>query len=135
MDSAHQDAMLAALSALRDPQARLAWAVEQAKRRAPLPDVLRTDTHRVEGCLVRLWFVPEFRDGRCWFQSDSDAVTLKAMVGLLCEWSDGATPEEILTRGSAPLDRLGLLRQLAENRRATVLRVAGQIRDFATAHL
>ena len=84
---------------------------------------------------MRLWFVPEFRERRCWFRADSDAVTLKAMVGLLCELNDGATPAEILSAGPVPLDRLGLLRQLAENRRATVLRVAERIREFAVAQV
>ncbi len=130
---AKQQALLAALVRLRDPQARFAWAVEQAKHRASLPEAFRLEVHRVTGCQVRLWFVPEFHDGRCWFRTDSDALTLKAMTGLLCELASGATPAEIAGLDFAFLDQLGLLRQLAENRRATVLRVAEQIRMFAAS--
>ncbi|HTH46473.1 MAG TPA: SufE family protein [Candidatus Limnocylindria bacterium] len=133
--AARQHALLAALTHLRDPQARFAWAVEQARKRPPLPETLRLDTHRVTGCQVRLWFVSEFRDGGCWFRTDSDAVTLKAMTGLLCDLASGATPAEIATLDLAFLDQLGLLRQLAENRRATVLRVADQLRAFAAAQV
>lgn len=120
---------------LRDPQARFAWAVERARRQPHLPDALRVDAHRVVGCQVRLWFVPEFRDGRCRFQSDSDALTLRALVGLLCEAAHGATPEELANFDADWLEQAGLLRQLAESRRATVLRVADQIREFARAQL
>jgi cysteine desulfuration protein SufE len=130
-----QQALLAALTRLRDPQARFAWAVEQARHRAPLPEELRIEAHRVTGCQVRLWFVPKFRDGRCWFRTDSDALTLKAMTGLLCELASGATPAEVAALDFAFLDQLGLLRQLAESRRATVLHVAEQIRTFAAAQL
>lgn len=119
-----------ALARLRDPQARFAWAVEQARRRPHLPDPLRTDAHRVEGCQVRLWWIPEWRDGQCWFQTDSDAVTLRAMSGLLCDLASGTTPEELRSWKPEFLERLGLLRQLAENRRATVWRVAEKIRLF-----
>lgn len=127
--------LLAALTRLRDPQARFAWAVERARQRPPLPEDLRVDVHRVTGCQVRLWFVADFADGRCRFRTDSDAVTLKAMTGLLCDFCSDGTSAEIAALDFAFLDQLGLLRQLAENRRATVLRVAEQIRAFATAHV
>jgi cysteine desulfuration protein SufE len=126
--------LLAPLAALRDPQARLAWLVERARRRPMLCQSLRTDAHRVQGCVVRLWFVASFRDGRCWFSTDSDAASLKAVIGLLCDFYDGGTPGEILACPPAFLERLGLLRQLAENRRATVARVADAIQQFARQH-
>ena len=132
--AAKQQQLFTAVSRLRDPQARFAWAVEQARNRAPLPEELRIDAHRVTGCQVRLWFVPEMGGGRCVFRTDSDAVTLKAMTGLLCELASGATPAEVAACDFAFLEQFGLLRQLAENRRATVLRVADQIRAFAAAH-
>lgn len=123
--------LLSPILAVRDPQQRLARLVELAKARPLLADALKLDVHRVEGCQVRIWFVPEFRDGRCWFQSDSDAITLKALVGLLCEIYSGRTPAEITEHEPRFLDDLDVLKQLAESRRATVLRVAEKIRDFA----
>ncbi len=122
------------LTGLRDPQARFAWAVEQARLRQPLPDPLRLDAYRVQGCLVRLWLVPEFREGRCWFQTDSDAVTLRAFSGILCDIASGLPPEDLVDWTPGFLDRLGLLRQLADNRRATIGRVADLIRGFAAGH-
>lgn len=120
---------------LRDPQARFAWAVDQARLRSALPDPLRQEHFRVQGCLVRLWLVPEFREGRCWFRTDSDAVTLRAFSGMLCDLASAALPEEIVAWKPDFLERLGLLRQLADNRRATVGRVAELIRGFAAVHL
>ncbi|HRI13226.1 MAG TPA: SufE family protein [Verrucomicrobiota bacterium] len=126
-----QASLVAGLAQLRDPQARLTWAVERARQRNHLPDRLRLDEFRVTGCLVRLWLVPEFREGKCWFQTDSDAVTLRATIGLLCDLANGCEPSELAQWNPDFLERLGLLRQLAENRRATVLRVAELIRTFA----
>jgi cysteine desulfuration protein SufE len=133
--AARQDQLLATLARLRDPQARFMWAVERARQRPQLPEQLRVDTHRVTGCQVRLWLVAEFAGGRCRFRTDSDAVTLKAMTGLLCDLCSDGTPAEIVALDFAFLDQLGLLRQLAENRRVTVLRVAEQIRAFAAARV
>jgi sulfur transfer protein SufE len=50
---------------------------------------------------------------------------------LLCDLHSGLRPEEIAPEPAAPLERLGLLRQLAESRRATILRVAESIRAHA----
>ena len=119
------------LRRLPDSQARLQLVVDLARTRPELPDALRTDAHRVPGCLVRLWFVGTLRDGRCWFGTDSDAVSLKALVGLLCDLNSGLRPEEIGPGPAAVLEELGLLRQLAESRRATVLRVAATMRAIA----
>ena len=121
----------AMLARLRDPQSRFAWLVERMRERPHLPDAFRLDHYRVSGCLVRLWFVPELREGRCWFRTDSDAVTLRAITGFWCDLASGATPAELRDWNPQFLERLGVLRQMAENRQATVLRVGGQIRDFA----
>ncbi len=126
--------LLSPILAVRDPQQRLARLVEMAKARPLLPDALKLDVHHVEGCQVRIWFIPVFQDGRCWFHSDSDAVTLKALVGLLCEVYSGRTPAEIAGHEPTFLEELAVLKQLAESRRATVRRVAQKIRDFATQH-
>ncbi len=96
-----------------------------------MPDTLRLDEHLVPGCQVRLWFVSETRDGLCRFQTDSDAVTLKALTGLFCDLANDLPPEQIRTFDAGFLEQLGILKQLAESRRATVLRVAEAMREFA----
>jgi cysteine desulfuration protein SufE len=120
---AHRASLISELKAIRDPQARFQWAVERARTRAALADELRVEAHRVPGCQVRLWWVTAVVEGRRWFASDSDAVTLKALTGLLAEAYHGETVEGLIADPPVFLEPLGLLRQLAESRRATVLRV------------
>ncbi len=80
---------------------------------------------------MRVWFVPELRDGKCFFQCDSDAVSLKAVGGLLCELYSGSTPEDIAAAHGGVLQHLGLLHQLAENRQRTIARIEEMIHAFA----
>ena len=127
----HQSRRLAPLLQISDAQARLARLVEEARRRPALPPALRVEANRVEGCLVRVWFVNEFRDGQCFFQCDSDAVSLKAVGGLLCELYSGHAPEKILASGVGALQQLHILHQLAENRQRTLARMEEKIRAFA----
>ena len=120
---AHRAWLISELKAIRDPQARFQWAVERARTRPALPEELRNEAHRVPGCQVRLWWVCAEVAGRRWFASDSDAVTLKALTGLLAEAYSGETIEGLMSDSPQFLEPLGLLRQLAESRRSTVLRV------------
>lgn len=129
-------AVLAALLAAKpDPQARFAWLLEQARLRPLLPAEFRRDEFRVTGCQVRLWWVPEFRDGRCWFRLDSDAVSLKAVGGLICDFYHGQPPEAVVDYSPEFLNELNLSTNLAESRRRTVWRIREMIRDFARQHV
>lgn len=119
------------LEALPDPQQRLSWVVDRARRRAALAADLRTPARLVPGCAARLWLVAEAETGCCRFAADSDLAILKAMAGLLCELYDGLPPSEVLAGEPEVFAATGLLGQLTENRRRTVARVREAIRDFA----
>lgn len=130
----HQQRRLAPLLSIGDPQTRLARLVEEARHWPAMPADRRLEINRVEGCLVRVWFVPEMRDGKCVFHCDSDAVSLKALGGLLCELHSGHTPEEITATHIGALKHLGVLHQLAENRQRTIARIEEKIHRFAQQH-
>ena len=129
-----QHELLAALRAVKDPQQRLAWLIEQARARPLLPVELRTEAHLVPGCLARLWFVPAYREGRCQFQSESDSLIVKAVAGLLCDFYSGALPEEIVAQPEDLLRAAGITEHLSPNRRNGLGRVVGMIRAFAESH-
>jgi cysteine desulfuration protein SufE len=121
------------LAVLGDGQDRLGWLVEQARKR-PLMDITRRiDPNRVEGCLARLWLVAETRDGRCYFQSESDSLIVKAVAGLLCDFYSGHRADEILAYPPNFLVELGIFRHLTPNRRNGLSRVWEKIRNFAQA--
>lgn len=118
---------MAALQALGDPQRRLAWLVERARHRPPFPAEHRTEANRIHGCQARVW-LRRRRVGGLWsFELDSDAATLKALGGLLCELASGQSASEPPNLDLQSLGRLDILRNLAPSRRATVLRIADQI--------
>ncbi|MEN9545812.1 MAG: Cysteine desulfuration protein SufE [Verrucomicrobiota bacterium] len=119
------------LAALTDPQVRLAQLVETARLRPPLPTLDRQETHRVPGCLVRTWWIAEWHEGRCWFRTDSDAMTLKCLAGAIAELASGGTPAEIAALDFSPFDSLGLLKQLAENRQRTIRNLMNSVHEFA----
>ena len=116
---------------MEDTQARLGWLIEQARLRPLLPPELRIDTFRIEGCLARLWLVPEFRAGHCYFRCESDSLIVKAVAGLLSELYSGRTPKEILAHSPTFFGKLGLTPYLTANRRNGLILAWEKIREFA----
>jgi cysteine desulfuration protein SufE len=121
------------LAALPDPQQRLSWVVDRARRRPPLAADQRTPARLVPGCAARLWLVAEVEPETacCRFAADSDSAILKAMAGMLCELYDGLPPSEVVAGEPGVFAATGLLGQLTENRRRTIARVREAIRGFA----
>lgn len=129
-DSASLTQLVLELDRLRDPQQRLAVLIDWARHQPGLASPYRTESNRVAACQVRTWWVAEVRNDGAWFGLDSDGVSLKALGGFLCEQASGLSRESLAQFDAAALERWGVLRLIAENRRATVLRIADQIREF-----
>jgi cysteine desulfuration protein SufE len=123
--------LTAELTALKDGQNRLAHLVEKAKQRPPLAADQRLDSNLIPGCLAKLWLVPQFRDGNCFFACDSDSLIVKAIAGLLCDFYSGHAPAEILTHDPKFLAALGITQHLTPNRRNALSKVWERIQQFA----
>jgi cysteine desulfuration protein SufE len=129
--AAKRDALLTRLGAFRHPQEQLQWLVEQARLRPALAAELKTDAHRVPGCLANLWLVADTREGRCQFRCDSDSHIVRAVAGLLCDFYSDAAPAEILALPPDFLEQVGINQHLTANRRNVLSRVWERIRGFA----
>ena len=126
-----KQALLAALSQFKDGQERFAYVIERGRRQAPLEESFKGDEFRVEGCLAKLWLVPEFREGKCYFRTDSDSAIMKGISALLCELYSGHHPEEIVKLDPTFLAEVGITQHLSANRRNGLARVWERIRRFA----
>ena len=127
--------LTAQLAVLKNGQDRLALLVDQARTRPlPAPD-LRGDANLIPGCLAKLWFVANFRDGRCFFDCDSDSLIVKAIAGLLCDFYSGHAPAEILAHDPNFLAPLGITQHLTPNRRNALSKIWKRIRHFAEVNV
>ena len=123
--------LTAQLTALKNKQDRLGLLVEKARLRLPLALEFRHAENLIPGCLAKLWFVPDFHDGKCFFACDSDSLVVKAVAGLLCDFYSGQPPAEILAHSPEFLAPLGITQHLTPNRRNALSKVWERIRQFA----
>ena len=119
------------LAALKNGQDRLSLLVERAKKNPLFTLEQHAEENLIPGCLAKLWFVPQFQDGKCFFACDSDSLVVKAVAGLLCEFYSGQPPGEILTHDPKFLAPLGITQHLTPNRRNALAKIWERIRQFA----
>jgi cysteine desulfuration protein SufE len=124
--------LLERLSRIRDAQERFAYVVDCGRRQTPLPESCKTEEFRVEGCLAKLWLVPSFKEGKCFFETDSDSAIMKGIAVMLCEFYSGQTPAEIAATDPSFLREVGITQHLTPNRRNGLARIWERIRTFAT---
>ena len=130
-----QAALVEEITLIPDAYERLGHIVELGKKAKGLPEDLRIDSFKIEGCMSQLWVVPEFRDGLCYFKSESDSAIVKGIASLLCNFYSDAKPYEIISENAAFLGEVGITQHLSPNRRNGLSRIVESIQRFAQSCL
>lgn len=109
------------------------YIIDLGKKLPPLAAVHKTDDNKVRGCQSTVWLAASYRDGRIYFEADSDAVIVKGLISMLIRVLSGRTPDEIL---EAPLDfikEIGMTTHLAQTRSNGLLSMVKQMKNYALA--
>jgi cysteine desulfuration protein SufE len=127
------------LAVLDDWEERFAYVIQIGKGLAPLPDVLRTETNRVQGCASQVWLSTEAGEGAdpvMTFQGDSDALIVKGLVAITLALNSGKTASQIIATDTIDeFDRLGLKSHLTSQRSNGLRSMVARIRRDAEAAL
>ena len=107
---------LSRLLAIANPQQRLTELLRQAPT-APPDDQLCREAYTVPGCLSSLWIRGTLNNGRCHFDSYSDARIVHAAVAWLCGVYSGCEPAALAGHTSTLIADAGLASLLSHSRR------------------
>ena len=110
---------------------RYQYLIDLGRRLPEFPDALRTDEHRIRGCQSQVWFVPEQRDGRLYFQAISDAAIVSGLIALLLRLYSGREPRDILDTPVDFVEALELQSHLSPTRSNGLSSMLKAIRGFA----
>jgi cysteine desulfuration protein SufE len=83
------------------------------------------------GCVSQLWVFPTFKEGKCFYQADSDASITKGTASLLCDLYSGENPEDIVRLEPDFLGDVGITQHLSPNRRNGLTGVREKIKAYA----
>ena len=107
--------------------------IDRAKAAPALPSDLKLDAFLIEGCTSNLWLVPSLEAGVCRFRCDADSLITKGVASLVCEFYDGASPQEVAATDADFLSAVGITQHLSPNRRNGLTNLVGKIRAFGRA--
>jgi cysteine desulfuration protein SufE len=83
------------LALFPNAQEKYQYLIEQAKKSEDFPEELRIDEFKVNGCQSQVWLVPEEKEDKIFFKSDSDALIAKGLVTLIASIYSNESPSDI----------------------------------------
>ncbi len=110
------------------------YIIDIGKKLAPLDEQYKTEDFKIKGCQSSVWIHSFEKDGKVFFEGDSDAVIVKGLVSLMIQVLSGHTPKEIIDAPLAFIDQVGLSSHLAQTRSNGLRAMIKQMKLDATAY-
>ena len=129
-----QDAIIDEFADMDDWMDRYQLLIDMGNELEALDEKYKTNQNLIDGCQSRVWVQCDYRDGRLYFQADSDALIVKGIIALLIQVLSGHTPAEILDTDLYFIDRIGLRDHLSPTRSNGLLAMIKQIKAYALAY-
>lgn len=107
--------------------------IEYGNSLETLDDKYKTPENIIQGCQSRVWLQTDYRDGKLFFQAESDAIIVKGLLALVLRIFSGRTPQEIIDTDLRYMKEIGLTDHLSPTRSNGLLSVIKQIRYYAIA--
>ena len=79
-----------------DADGRREYLIELGEDLPAMKTSLKTEANRIHGCLAMVWLHSTVRNGRIYFEADSDALITRGMIALLIRLTNGQPPRSIL---------------------------------------
>ncbi|MBQ8467672.1 MAG: SufE family protein [Prevotella sp.] len=128
-----QDEIIEEFQDLDDWMDRYQLLIDLGNDQAPLDERYKTESNLIDGCQSRVWLQADYRDGRIYFQAESDALIVKGIVALLIRVLSDSTPQDILDADLYFIERIGLKEHLSPTRSNGLLAMVKQMRMYALA--
>jgi cysteine desulfuration protein SufE len=113
---------------------KYACLIEAGTAMEPMEERYKSDENLIKGCQSRVWLHAEAREGRLYFQADSDAIIVKGIAALLVRVFSGQAPRDILAADLAFIDAIGLASHLSPTRSNGLLSMIKQVKYYAIAY-
>ncbi len=129
-----QDEIIEEFSIFTDWLDKYEYLIELGNDLPEMDQSLKTDDNLINGCQSKVWLNAEYRDGKVWFEADSDAIIVKGIVALMVKALSGQTPDEIVSNELYFIDQVGLTQNLSPTRSNGLLAMVKKMKLFALAY-
>lgn len=107
------------------------YLIELGKALKDYPEDKKTDDRLIKGCQSRVWLDYEIKDGKIFFNADSDAIITKGIISLLIRIYSGRTPQEIAASDFSVVEKIGLKENLSPTRANGLVSMIERIKEIS----
>ena len=118
---------------LDDWEQKYEYIIDLGKELKGLPEDKKTDENLIKGCQSKVWLDAEFKEGKLFFNADSDGILPKGIVSLLVRIYSGHSTQEILDSDFDFISKIGLQEFLSPSRANGLMAMTKQIKFYAVA--
>ena len=107
------------------------YLIELGKSLPPFPEEKKTEENLIKGCQSRVWLSAEEKDGKLFFDADSDAIITKGIISLLVSVYSGRSRAEIAADDFGFIAEIGLKENLSPTRANGLASMIETIKNLA----
>jgi cysteine desulfuration protein SufE len=109
------------------------YIIELGKKQPALDAQYKTEENLVRGCQSQVWLHAYTKEGKVFFEGDSDAIIVKGLVSLLIKVLSGHPPQEIAQADLYFLEKIGLQQHLSMTRANGLASMIKQMKTYSIA--
>lgn len=110
------------------------YIIDLGKRLPELAAEHKADENRVRGCQSTVWLIANDRDGKIFYEADSDSTIVKGLISMLIRVLSGHTADEIIEAKLDFIDRIGMRSHLAQTRSNGLVAMVKQMKNYALVY-
>ncbi len=129
-----QDEIIEEFSVFDDWMDKYSYLIDIGKELESFDEDKKSDDLLIKGCQSKVWLNSELKDGKIYFEADSDAIITKGIVALLVKVMSGLTPEEIMNADLYFIDKIGLKENLSPTRSNGLTAMIKQMKMYGLAY-
>ena len=126
-----QDAIVEEFSFFSDWTERYQYLIDLGRKLPPLPEELKTEVSKVQGCQSQVWLVASGDVEHLEFRAISDSAIVSGLIALLLRVYSGRSAQEILDAEPRFIEAVGLAKHLSPTRSNGLAAMFKRIRDEA----
>lgn len=128
-----EEEIISEFSLFDDPMERYEYIIEIGKKMPVLAEQYKTEENVVKGCQSTVWLHAYTKEGKIFFEADSNTVITKGIIGLLVRVLSGHNADEIINAELNFIDAIGLRSHLSSQRSNGLNAMIKQMKLYALA--
>ena len=109
------------------------YIIELGQKLPALDDKYKTEENKIKGCQSSVWLNSYEKDGKIFFEADSDSTFVKGEIALLIRVLSEQKPGEIVKSELGFINKIGLRQHIAVTRANGLANMIKQMKLYAVA--